>query len=127
MSYYLTIKPKLFVVDPYVYPAGSNILIPIIYLHQDPAVWPDPKKFDPDRFLPDVSETRHRCSYIPFSYGVRNCIGLRYAMMSMKVFLAMIIQKLRVRTVEPATMDEVQWQHFIVLRIKNSRVVFEKR
>ncbi|XP_063914469.1 cytochrome P450 4C1-like [Zophobas morio] len=113
--------------DPYVYPAGSNILIPIIYLHQDPAVWPDPKKFDPDRFLPDVSETRHRCSYIPFSYGVRNCIGLRYAMMSMKVFLAMIIQKLRVRTVEPATMDEVQWQHFIVLRIKNSRVVFEKR
>ena len=61
--------------DPYVFPAGSNMYIPIIHLHKDPDVWPEPEKFDPDRFLPDEVAKRHRCSYIPFSFGARNCIG----------------------------------------------------
>ena len=63
-------------IDSYVYPAGSNVVIPIISLHNDFRVWPEPEKFDPDRFLPEEVEKRHRCSYIPFSYGARNCIGL---------------------------------------------------
>ncbi|KAJ3653647.1 hypothetical protein Zmor_012886 [Zophobas morio] len=61
--------------DPYVFPAGSNLVVPLVLLHRDPDVWPDPEKFDPDRFLPDEVAKRHRCSYIPFSYGARNCIG----------------------------------------------------
>ena len=62
--------------DPYVFPAGSNMYIPIALLHKDPVVWPEPEKFDPDRFLPDEIAKRHRCSYIPFSFGTRNCIGM---------------------------------------------------
>ncbi|XP_063914271.1 cytochrome P450 4C1-like [Zophobas morio] len=62
--------------DSYVFPAGSNILVPIILLHRDPDVWPEPEKFNPDRFLPDEVAKRHRCSYIPFSFGSRNCIGM---------------------------------------------------
>ncbi|XP_063914276.1 cytochrome P450 4C1-like [Zophobas morio] len=44
--------------DPYVFPAGSNFLIPIVQLHNDPDVWPEPEKFDPDRFKiwDDVSD-----------------------------------------------------------------------
>ena len=74
-------NPVFVFTDPYVFPAGSNFIIPIVLLHRDPEVWPEPEKFDPDRFLPDEAAKRHRCSYIPFSFGVRNCIGLYLATM----------------------------------------------
>mgnify|MGYP005983863579 FL=1 len=71
------LSPKTgFFPDPFVFPAGCNFLIPVVTLHRDPEVWPEPEKFDPDRFLPDEVAKRHRCSFIPFSFGSRNCIGL---------------------------------------------------
>ena len=59
----------------YVLPTGTKVIIPIAMVHRRPDFWPDPAKFDPDRFLPDEVEKRPVCSYIPFSYGARNCIG----------------------------------------------------
>ncbi|GFR10032.1 cytochrome P450 4V2, partial [Trichonephila clavata] len=58
----------------YTLPKDSNCLILIEFLHKDKDVFPDPEKFDPDRFLPENSIKIPECGYIPFSAGPRNCI-----------------------------------------------------
>ncbi|KAJ3657057.1 hypothetical protein Zmor_016090 [Zophobas morio] len=113
--------------DPYVFPAGSNLIIPIVLLHKDPDVWPEPEKFDPDRFLPDEVAKRHRCSYIPFSFGARNCIGFRYGMMSVTAMLATILRRFKVQTPDLKSLKDIEWEYLIILKPKYSRFLFEKR
>lgn len=63
-------------VGGYLIPKNTFISIVIIMVMRDPAHFPNPAKFDPDRFLPEVANKRHPYAYIPFSAGPRNCIGI---------------------------------------------------
>lgn len=58
-----------------VLPKGSEVLIPVLGLHKDPEYFPNPEKFDPDRFSLENKKTRPSCTYLPFGEGPRNCIG----------------------------------------------------
>ena len=60
---------------PYTVPQGVTVFLFTSALHRDERWFPDPDLFDPDRFLPENSAHRHPFAYIPFSAGLRNCIG----------------------------------------------------
>ncbi|XP_043481256.1 cytochrome P450 4C1-like [Leptopilina heterotoma] len=82
-----------FEIDGYTIPKGCAVSASIISLHRDEKYWPDPLKFDPDRFLPEEVHKRHPLAYMPFLFGSRDCIGRVYAVMSMKVITATFLRK----------------------------------
>ncbi|XP_011700815.1 PREDICTED: cytochrome P450 4C1-like [Wasmannia auropunctata] len=101
-------------IDNYTIPKNTTVALPIILVHRNPAVWPDPLKFDPDRFLPENSKTRHPYAYVPFSAGPRNCIGQRFALLEEKTVLTAILRKWRVKSVK--TVDTIQYAGSLILR-----------
>lgn len=64
------------VAEKYTLPAGAGCVIAMFGMHRDKKIWGEnANDFDPDRFLPENSANRHPYAYLPFSGGMRNCIG----------------------------------------------------
>ncbi|XP_046600021.1 uncharacterized protein LOC107223264 [Neodiprion lecontei] len=82
----------------YKIPKNSIAGIQIHYIHRDPKHWPNPDKFDPDRFLPENSQGRHPYAYIPFSAGPRNCIGQKFSLLEQKIVLTAILREWKVKS-----------------------------
>jgi cytochrome P450 len=90
------------VIDGYSIPAGAHLLVFIYGVHHHPEVWPDPERFDPDRFAPPAVEKRHRYAWVPFGAGQRLCIARDFALMEGQIALAMIAQRYRLRALDRA-------------------------
>ncbi len=72
---------------------GQPILVLTPMLHRDPKVWPDPERFDPERFSAEAVKGRPESAWKPFGSGQRACIGRQFAMQEATLVLAMILQR----------------------------------
>jgi len=77
-------------------PKGTLVGLSIDSIHMNPEYWPEPEKFDPDRFLPENKKGRNTFSFLPFSLGQRQCIGNNFSLIEQRLFLATILTKLKV-------------------------------
>jgi cytochrome P450 len=88
------------VVDGHRVEAGMIALVSFYAMHRDPALWADPLRFDPDRFLPERSKGRSRWQYLPFGGGPRSCIGDHFAMLEATLALATIIRAAEIESLD---------------------------
>ncbi|KAK7872272.1 hypothetical protein R5R35_012119 [Gryllus longicercus] len=71
---------------------GITILLSVYMIHRHPDYFPEPEKFDPDRFSPERAKGRYSFAFIPFSEGPRNFIGQKFAMLGMKSIISKILR-----------------------------------
>ncbi|KAI9562843.1 hypothetical protein GHT06_010298 [Daphnia sinensis] len=74
---------------------GQLVTVPAYALHRMEEYYPDPEKFDPDRWSPENKAKRSPYTFMAFGLGPRNCVGMRFAMEEMKIAIATMIQKFR--------------------------------
>lgn len=82
-------------------PAGSLCMLSPYVMHRNPKYFPDPERFDPERWTQEAKDRRPKFSYFPFGGGPRMCIGERFAWTEGVLLLATIGQRWRMR-LEPA-------------------------
>jgi cytochrome P450 len=87
-------------------PAGAVVLLSQWVTHRDPRWWPDPERFDPERFNLENKTSRPRWAYFPFGGGARQCIGESFAWMEAILLIATLAQqwKLAYLSAEPPSL-----------------------
>src|SRR3984957_2973163 len=104
-----------FQLGEYSLPAKTTVLISQFVTHRDARYFPDPLRFDPERFTPEAKSRRAKFTYFPFGAGVRQGIGESFAQMEGVLLLATLAQKWRLRLVPG---HPVEPQPLITLRPK---------
>ncbi|KAM8880372.1 cytochrome P450 3A30-like [Spinachia spinachia] len=75
-----------------VIPKDMIVMVPTWPLHRDPSLWPEPEAFKPERFSKENKDSIDPYTYMPFGAGPRNCIGMRFALVMMKLAMVEILQ-----------------------------------
>lgn len=83
----------------YYLPARTSIFMSQYIMHRNPKYFPEPLRFDPERFSSEAESSRPRFAYFPFGGGARQCIGESFAWMELALVLATIAQKWKLRVV----------------------------
>lgn len=81
-------------------PKGMAIQIPVYLLHHDTDYWPEAEKFIPERFSAENRIKNNPMAWQPFGSGPRNCVGMRFAQMEIKMAIAKILRKFYLKSTE---------------------------
>ena len=79
---------------------GMSVMFPVVGIHHLPEFWPDPEKFDPERFSPENKEKMSTFAYLPFGFGPRSCIGMRLAVLVVKMAIVTLLQRYKIEPSE---------------------------
>jgi cytochrome P450 len=111
--------------DGRVVPAGSIVILSPYVVHHDPRWFPDPFRFDPDRWSEEAEAARPKFSFFPFGGGPRVCIGESFAWMEAQLVMATLARRWRARL---APGQVVALEPRVTLRPKyGMRMTLEKR
>uniref|UniRef100_A0A6Q2X5D0 unspecific monooxygenase n=1 Tax=Esox lucius TaxID=8010 RepID=A0A6Q2X5D0_ESOLU len=86
------VAKKTVEINGIIIPKDCVVLVPTWTLHRDPEIWSDPEEFKPERFSKENKESIDPYSYMPFGAGPRNCIGMRFALIMIKLAMVEILQ-----------------------------------
>lgn len=72
---------------------GDSVGFPVYAIHYDEDYFPNPGKFDPERFSEENKSKIEPYSYLPFGVGPRNCLASRFALMESKILIIKLLSK----------------------------------
>jgi cytochrome P450 len=93
-----TVAGEPLAVAGYSVPAGVSVFVSIAAIHRDPALYPRPTEFRPERFL-DRKFARHE--FLPFGFGNRHCLGAALASYELKLVLSTVLGEAELRAAAP--------------------------
>lgn len=91
------VYPDVYRLGEWVIPRGYSIIVGIAQIHDKPDVFPDPRRFDPQRFIDNKPSA---LSWIPFGGGTRRCVGAAFANMEMDVVLRTVLRHFTIETTD---------------------------
>ncbi|GFR81489.1 cytochrome P450 [Elysia marginata] len=86
-------------------PAGTGVIIPNFNIGRDPELFDDPEEFRPERFLGDSRLSVNPATFLAFGLGPRQCIGLRFAMLQIKLALIYTLRKVAIVDASPDVLE----------------------
>jgi cytochrome P450 len=89
------VYPLVFQLGEWTIPRGYSMIVSIAHIHDDPNVFPDPKRFDPQRYIGTKPSS---FAWIPFGGGARRCVGAAFANMEMDVVLRTVLRHFTIET-----------------------------
>ena len=101
------------------FPKGIGVNIPTYALHRDPDLWDNPLEFNPDNFSPEAKEKRDPFAFLPFGVGPRQCIGMRLAMLEIKIGLLQVMQRFKFERA-PETVGKLEHQAVLIMSPKET-------
>ncbi|XP_055529175.1 probable cytochrome P450 9f2 isoform X2 [Wyeomyia smithii] len=97
----------------------QTLWFPIAALHRDPQYYPDPYKFNPERFSEENRDNINPAAYLPFGVGPRNCIGSRFALMEVKAIVYNLLKNFTLERTEKTKIPLRLVESIVVMQAKD--------
>ena len=107
----------------WVVPQGYSIMVSLSQLHENPDIFPDPERFDPQRFIDAKPNT---FAWVPFGGGTRRCVGAAFANMEMDIVLRTVLRHFTIQTTD-APGEKCHFRGVAYTPKKGGRVVMYRR